>query len=952
MRYTLLFYFTVSALHAQTFVVVSDTANGIVNPLNWTSNQRYVGAAWIDFDGDHDLDLATGRNELYRNDGNGRFVKVSGAFGSSASTQGEVGMTWADFDNDGDLDVYLVGLRSDLYRNDNGTFNRVTTGTIGLGQNYNAWAGAWGDYDNDGHVDLVLAAPFGFNGITTTNFLFHNNGDGTFAKVDTTPITSQTAPFTVPSWSDYDLDGDIDLFIGSGPANGTIAADFYYKNMLTESGTAFFIRMTDNFAVEPRDGQNVNWIDYDNDGDLDMYVSNYVGNTSGLVNHMYRNDGGTYTKITSGAIVSDAQSSLGNIWEDFDNDGDLDCFVTNEQGSTNRYYRNDGGGAFTRIDGTPLSVDNTPHNGASAGDFDNDGDLDIFAWSTPASFRRLYRNDLASDNHWIRFELQGTVSNRASLGATVRVKAVIGGVPIWQMRHISAQNAFNGHSSLFPHFGLGDATLVDSVIVTWPSGTTKISTQVDADQFIVLTEDGASTAAPVFLPQPAKNTFATLLFSLSLRAGAIPSAAYRLLNPIGDAVIDSVTGLFTWTPSLGDIGNKTFNVVAVNSAGSDTLALNVTVLDFQKPVVEGKPDRVMFAGTVYKDTVRATAIPVARFYPLSVPAGMTVDSVTGILQWTASAGTVSIDIIAQNSGGRDTLSYSVHADPAPVLSVLQNPGLPKYADLVLTAENNVAADPSVRVNGAAQGTMTPVAASSRVFKHALQFAQTADFTIAADVFSAGGYLVQLTKLFSAVVVNPESGGELKRPGLWTLVFDPRTFFTETAVIIELDTSGNEPTLRISGPRPMEKPVHWILDGHVRVYAEGSDVPLIAEQSGGRTTVELVQYGTYTLRAGSSPRDENRAVPKGIALYSNFPNPFNPVTTIRYSLDRDEKIELAVYNLLGQRVRTLFSGLQTTGFHVGQWDGTNEIGHAVTSGIYVVRLRFPGGLVSRKISMIK
>lgn len=951
MRYTFLLCFTVSALRAQTFVVVNDTANGIANPLNWTSNQRYVGAAWIDFDGDHDLDLATGRNELYRNDGDGRFVKVSGAFGNSASTQGEVGMTWADFDNDGDLDVYLVGLRSDLYRNDNGIFNRVTTGTIGLGQNYNAWAGAWGDYDNDGHVDLVLAAPFNFNGITTSNFLFHNNGDGTFAKVDTTPITSQTAPFTVPTWCDYDLDGDIDLFIGSGPANGTIAADFYYKNMLTESGTAFFVRMTDNFAVEPRDGQNVNWIDFDNDGDLDLYVTNYVGNASGLVNHMYRNDGGTYTKITSGSIVTDAQTSLGNIWEDFDNDGDLDCFVTNEQGTTNRYYRNDGGGSFTRIDGTPLSADNTPHNGASAGDFDQDGDLDLFVWSTPATSRRLYRNDLTGSNHWVRFELVGTVSNRASLGAIVRVKSVIGGASVWQMRQISAQNAFNGHSSLFPHFGLGDATLVDSVIVTWPSGTIKILTQVDADQFIVLTEDTAPTAAPVFLPLASKSTFATQLFAFSFQAGAVPSATYRLLNPLDDVAIDSISGTFLWTPSHDDIGSSVFNVVAVNSAGSDTVALTVTVMDLQKPVVEVKTDRIMFTGTAYKDTVRASAIPAARYYPLSVPAGMMVDSVTGILQWLAATGSVSIDIIAQNPGGRDTLSYAIQVDPTPGLSVLQNPGLPKYADLVLAATNTVAGNPAIRVNSVSQGAMIPIAASDRIFKHSLEFTQTADYAIAADVASNDGYLVQLAKSFSAVVVNPATGGEFEKANEWTVMFDPGTFSVEAAVILETDSSENGLIIRLQGPRALAKPARLRVIGRAQIFNDGGS-PLQAAFYSGSTTTELAGYGTYVVRRTYNVDFENRTLPRGIVLHGNYPNPFNPVTTIQYSLDRDEKIELAVYNLLGQRVRTIFSGLQTTGFHVGQWNGTNENGHVVTSGIYVVRLSFPGGLVSRKISMIK
>ena len=179
------------------------------------------------------------------------------------------------------------------------------------------------------------------------------------------------------TWSDYDNDGDMDYFIGAGPANGTTQPDFLYRNLLVETGIPNnFEPITDApIATDLQDGQIWNWIDYDNDGDLDAYVTNY-GGPSGLANRLYRNDGGSFTSITSGAIVTDVDISLGSVWGDYDNDGDLDCYVTNDL-QPGRYYSNNGDGTFTSL--TNALTTGPAHRGATAGDYDNDGDLDIYA---------------------------------------------------------------------------------------------------------------------------------------------------------------------------------------------------------------------------------------------------------------------------------------------------------------------------------------------------------------------------------------------------------------------------------------------------------------------------------------------------------------------------------------------------------------------------------------------
>ncbi|MFN0158584.1 MAG: CRTAC1 family protein, partial [Bacteroidota bacterium] len=242
-------------------------------------------------------------------------------------------------------------------------------------------------------------------------------------------------------------------------------------------------------------------VDYDNDGDLDAYLTNYSGgNSSGMANRLYRNDGGVFTRISTGTIVTDIAFSLSSVWGDYDNDGDQDVYVTNDGsgvvGQQDRYYRNNGNGTFT-FASNALTVNQT-RRGATAGDYDNDGDLDIFA-AGPSTARALYRNDTENGNHWIKVRCVGSSSNRSAIGARIRIKATINFQPVWQLREISAQNSFNGQNSLEVHFGLGDATSIDSMILEWPRGLREVITSVAVDQFLTLTEgENFNVHIPVF----------------------------------------------------------------------------------------------------------------------------------------------------------------------------------------------------------------------------------------------------------------------------------------------------------------------------------------------------------------------------------------------------------------------------------------------------------------------
>ncbi|MCC6649802.1 MAG: CRTAC1 family protein [Candidatus Eisenbacteria bacterium] len=481
---------------AQTFAKVTDPANPIVT-LGSGPGGSFIGSAWVDTDNDGDLDLFIVRNGLFRNDGAGVFVHLSGAIASQGLA---TGTTWADVDNDGDLDCYVAGGApngSALYRNQGGNvFAKVTSGAIADTLTHLGWAAAFGDYDSDGWADLVLAAPVGFNGVTGPNRLLHADGGGAFSRVDSSTVATGVGFYTVPSWCDWDGDGDLDLSIGSGSGGGALLTDYLYRNRHETTPGWLQRYLVAPLATDLHDGQQYHWVDYDDDGDLDVYLTNFGGNA----NTLYANTGGgvfvARTSAEVGPIVSDVGPSLASIWEDFDNDGDQDCYVTNAQTFAAKYYRNDGG-TFTSLAMGTLTG-NGPHWGATAGDYDGDGAVDLYV-NGNATAHGLYRNTTAGAHHWLDVKLRGTISNRSALGARVRVRSMVGGSPRWQMRHVSAQNSFNGMSRLDPHFGLAEGGVVDTLVVEWPSGMRSTLTGVAADQTIEVIEPTGVTAVTASL---------------------------------------------------------------------------------------------------------------------------------------------------------------------------------------------------------------------------------------------------------------------------------------------------------------------------------------------------------------------------------------------------------------------------------------------------------------------
>jgi hypothetical protein len=452
------------------------------------------GCAWGDYDSDGFIDLFVGNspsfNALYHNNGDGTFSRVTNA--APALDRG-FGCAWGDFNNDGNLDLLVSNQGANyLYRNDgHGVFTKIPfAGAAGAV----SWSASWADYNRDGWLDLFIA-----NGANNNDALLLNNRDGTFTRVATGPVVSSGGSSIAGSWGDFDGDGFPDLFVAN---NGGLS--FLFRN----NRDSTFTRV----AAAPLSSDSGNalvgdWGDYNNDGRLDLAVARL-----GL-NLLYRNNGdGGLTKITSGIIVTDSEQSEICQWADYDNDGFLDLFIANNSGQNNSLYHNNGDGTFSKVTTGSIVNDGGNSAGCAWGDYDNDGFLDLFVANWQGSRPNFLYHNNGNSNAWLKVRCVGTVSNRDAVGAKVRVQATFRGAQRWQLREISGGIGFG--QTPYANFGLADATNVQTVRIEWPSGLTEELSEVSVKQLLPVTEPAAAIS-PANQTVPAGST-AIFSFSTSL----------------------------------------------------------------------------------------------------------------------------------------------------------------------------------------------------------------------------------------------------------------------------------------------------------------------------------------------------------------------------------------------------------------------------------------------------
>jgi hypothetical protein len=484
----------------------------------------------FDQDGWQDIYFVNGRdrydrgiavkNALYRNNGDNTFTDVTDQAGVPGTGYG-LGCVWGDYDNDGFPDLFVTQYGSNVlyHNNGDGTFTDVTAkaGLAGLESGPIHSGAVFFDYDRDGRLDLYVGSYVAFGpkskrycdigGVLSScppsaypgspNALYHNNGDGTFTNVSAKAnILQPNGKNLSVGAADYDNNGWPSLFV----ANDGLPA-YLYQNLHNGkfqetgqmAGMAYTVRGQTMAAM------CISLGDYDNDGWLDLYISDFQKSSD----HLWHNSGkGYFDEVSDEAGITAPTHdvlSFGGGFFDYDNDGWLDLFVANghvypeiEQASPeirykqhNSLFHNEHNGKFKDAS-VAAGLDVLPPRagrGVAFADFDNDGFVDVVV-ANNGDPPTLLRNSANHENHFVNFKLVGKKSNRDAVGARIRLASG----KLSQIREIAGGGSYLSQSDLRANFGLGNMTMASTVEVTWPSGGRQIFREVKADQFYLIEE--------------------------------------------------------------------------------------------------------------------------------------------------------------------------------------------------------------------------------------------------------------------------------------------------------------------------------------------------------------------------------------------------------------------------------------------------------------------------------
>ena len=502
------------------------------NPIEF-ANRHLIrmngsGAAWLDYDNDSDWDLylvngAGGENvtnALYKNNGDGTFSVLTSKCGALDTGEG-MAVSAADFNNDGFSDLFVTNFEGFvLYKNNrDGTFDDVTKHAFpGMVKNWWYGGSAWGDYDNDGFLDLYICGyvdlskrpqdtdlrfPMDFEGYPNT--LYHNNGNGTFTDVTKQAHVGDAYRKSLQAlFADFNNDGLPDIFI---------ANDTDPNSLLLNRGDGTFKEFSGPSGTSSTDGSmGIAYGDYNNDGMMDLFISNYTGEADillSLVDNQSSNDG----RVRNAIYMADFNSPIlqKRTWDkvgwgagffDFDNDADLDLLIANGHlnavSGDNRdellLFENTGDGIFSDCsDSSSIrAAGKRIYRSAIFADYNDDGKVDVYVVnngekSYDAKEDRtgiLLKNSSNNNNHWLKVRLQGVKSNRDGYGTKIRV---IAGEKTQISELVSGIGYFSSNAKEL-YFGLGNVQKIKLLEIKWPSGIIQRFEDVMADQTLLIVE--------------------------------------------------------------------------------------------------------------------------------------------------------------------------------------------------------------------------------------------------------------------------------------------------------------------------------------------------------------------------------------------------------------------------------------------------------------------------------
>jgi tetratricopeptide (TPR) repeat protein len=472
-----------------------------------TGADRVSGAGGTildDFDNDGRLDIlissvdACESLKLFRNKGDGAFEDRTAQAGLSDQLGG-INCVQTDYNNDGWLDIFVMrggwefAMRNSLLRNNgDGTFTDVTEASGLAGGAHRTHSAAWADFDNDGWLDVFVGHE------ETPSQLFRNRGDGAFDDVSKKAGVGRTAFTKGVAWGDYDNDGFADLYVSNYGGD-----NFLYRN---QGDGTFAERGAQLQTTKPLMSFPTCWFDYDNDGWLDLFVASFVPSVSEVARGFFRlppqaETMRLYQDVTKTMKLDRVVPTMGANFGDLDNDGFLDLYLGTGAPSyaalmPNFAFRNRAGDAFDDV----TTATGTGHlqkgHGVAFGDLDNDGDQDLYV--NVGGFipgdkynKALFANPTVKSN-WISLKLTGVQSNRAAIGAKITLRLTdSNGKQSLRHREVTSGGSF-GASPLTQHIGLGTELKngkIDSIEIWWPASNSRQTFRdVAANQFLEIKE--------------------------------------------------------------------------------------------------------------------------------------------------------------------------------------------------------------------------------------------------------------------------------------------------------------------------------------------------------------------------------------------------------------------------------------------------------------------------------
>ncbi|MDZ4752637.1 MAG: FG-GAP-like repeat-containing protein [Flavobacteriales bacterium] len=643
------------------------------------------GVSFVDFNKDGWDDITFAQNgsvpKFYQNNQTG-FTLLP----SFISNLGQMkAVLWVDYDNDFDLDLYVTRLwgTNSLYKNDgNMIFTDVTLASgLVTSDEYMSSGASWGDYDKDGDLDLYLCL---YNGTAfgplISNQLYQNNGNGTFNNVTVFAGVGNGTCYSMQSlWMDYNKDLWPDLLVVNDRLE---CSNYLYRN--NQDGTFTDISAQSNIGGFNIFSMNNSADDYDNDGDLDVYITN---NPTG--NLLHRNEGnGTFTEVAEEAGVAVFDHTWAAHFLDYDNDGHLDLHVCSTpfwfNSGQNKFFKNNGDGTFTNYISQAGFLGDIGWSHCSAiGDFNNDGTSDIVISKQLPSASKLYKGP-ATENSWIKVKPEGTVSNIDGVGSWIECYANAN----TYVRYTYCGESYMCQNSQSEIFGLGEADLVDSVFVYWPSGVVDKWYSLQVNESYTLKEGNTieapvlTTQSPIYICEGDSIELSLNLYNSYLWSTGTNSSVLQITQP-GEywcAVVnefgltlttDTIVVEFAPIPQVSEffVNPSCFNSID-GSVGVVPIESIITEMNWVDTTATSLVLNSLPAGVYYYSAVNQHSCIVSDSISIYEPVALNVDleiehnlcfgDYLGYAQPTIAGGTFPYEVI-WSAGSNEQLSSGIHS---------------------------------------------------------------------------------------------------------------------------------------------------------------------------------------------------------------------------------------------------------------------------------------------------